>query len=45
MVGGTLNCETSEIKNEIRKSTQWAPRTQRKIDDPLQIRGILLLAA
>ncbi len=43
MVGGTLNRETSE--NEIMKSTQWVPRTPREIDDPAQIREILLPAA
>lgn len=45
LVSGTLNHETSEIKNEIRKSMQWVPHTPRKIDDPAQIREFLLLVA
>lgn len=45
LVSGTLNHETFEIKNEIRKSTPWVPHIPRKIDDPTQIREMLLLAA
>ena len=45
MVSRTLDRETSEIDNEIRKMTSWIPRIARKIDGPAQTREILLLAA
>jgi len=45
VAGGTLNRETPEIKNQIRKMTPRVPRYPRKIDRLGQMRGILLLAA
>jgi hypothetical protein len=45
MASRTLNRETSEIDNEIRKMTPWILRNPRNIDGPAQMREILLLAA
>jgi hypothetical protein len=45
MASRTLNRETSEIDNEIRKMTPWIPRNPRMIDGRAQTREILLLAA